>query len=350
MRNPSSPTPIAISMGDPMGVGPEVILKALCSSAVDGKVAPIVVGIPSVMEEAATLLRTRVKIKSVSPDSLDELCCAARTGTLCVLSPELAGVGSGRFGPKSMSELKLRGMVASSCVRGAVTLCAQGRAAALVTGPVSKASFRAAGIAYAGHTEMLRDLCRCKDALMMFARGRLRISLVTTHIPIGTVKRALTKKAVTRAIALTQRSLSLLFGVRLPHLAVLSLNPHKGEDGLLGSEEKNVIEPAIVLASKRGIQVCGPFSADSFFTRGRWKNFDAVVAMYHDQGLIPAKLLGGEGVTNITLGLPFVQNSPGHGVAEDIAWKGIAEPAGMISAILLAARLGRNVKSPLIWD
>jgi 4-hydroxythreonine-4-phosphate dehydrogenase len=353
MRNPSSPIPVAISMGDPLGVGPEVILKALGSREVAGKVIPIVVGLPSVMRRAASLVGVGAAIKFLSMDRVHE---ASETGVIYVISPErlLRVVGLSQTGRQLRAEDPasglLRGKVASACVKEAANLCIRGETSALVTAPLSKASLEAAGIAYIGHTEMLRDLCRCKDTLMMFVRGRHRVSLVTTHIPIGRVKKVLTRRRLERAIILTRRGLELLFGVPEPRLAVLSLNPHRGEEGLLGCEEKNVIVPAMEIASQKGARVSGPFAADSFFSRGEWKKFDAVIAMYHDQGLIAAKLIGGERVTNLTLGLPFVRTSPGHGVAEDIAWKGIAEPQGMMSAILLAARLAGTVRLPLKWD
>lgn len=341
-------------MGDPLGVGPEVILKALLSKEVAGKVIPIVVGVPSIMRKAARLVGGRASIRLLSGGKVHE---ASDAGVVYVLVPRnLLGTGElmRPIGPSRAGEfasrLAQRGAVASACVKEAAGLCIRGRASALVTAPLSKASLGAAGIGHSGHTEMLRDLCRCKDTLMMFARGKHRVSLVTTHIPIGKVRGGLTRRRVERAIMLTSRGLELLFSIPAPRLAVLSLNPHKGEDGLLGREEETVIAPAMEVASRKGVSVSGPFAADSFFSRGEWKRFDAVVAMYHDQGLIAAKLIGGERVTNITLGLPFVRTSPGHGVAENIAWKGIAEPQGMISAILLAAELARTVRLPLKWD
>jgi 4-hydroxythreonine-4-phosphate dehydrogenase len=348
MRNPSSPTPVAISMGDPLGVGPEVILKALSSRDVAGRVTPIVVGLPSIMRKAAGLLGARVSIK---PLPRDRSCAVHKTGVVYVLQPQsLLSIENDPSCLESRENLPCRGRVAFASVKEAVSLCTHGYASALVTAPLSKSSLEAAGFGYSGHTEALRDLCRCKSTLMMFVRGKLRVSLVTTHVPIGMVKKTLTRRRVEQAIMLTRRGLELLFGIAEPRLVVLSLNPHKGEEGLLGREEKNVIGPAIELASRKGASVLGPFAADSFFSRGEWKKFDAVVAMYHDQGLIAAKLIGGERVTNLTLGLPFVRTSPGHGIAEDIAWKGVADPQGMVSAILLAAKLAGTVRLPLKWD
>jgi 4-hydroxy-L-threonine phosphate dehydrogenase PdxA len=151
-------------------------------------------------------------------------------------------------------------------------------------------------------------------------------------------------------VRMTRRAATSLFGIARPRLAVLALNPHAGERGLLGREEDDVIRPAIRSARRRGIVVDGPFPADSFFSRGKWRDFDATIAMYHDQALIPAKLLAGDGVVNLTLGLPFVRTSPGHGTAEDLAWSGRARAEGMVSAILLAADLSKKVRLPLRWD
>jgi len=346
-------------MGDPLGIGPEVILKSLASRGVRDKVIPIIAGLPSVMRKTERLVGCGNVIEALSRNRVAE---ASKTGVVYVLTPEelAQSRNSRRFasltrtflrsrGPSSR-DLALRGEVAFACVKEAVNLCIHGDARALVTAPLSKASLAMAGINYPGHTEMLRDICGSKQTLMMFVRGTYRISLVTTHVPLAGVRKAVTRRSIARAITLTHRSLELLFNVSEPRLAVLSLNPHKGENGLLGSEEKNVIEPAIEAASRGGVKVSGPYAADSFFSRGDWRNFDAVVAMYHDQGLIAAKLIGGERVTNITLGLPFVRTSPGHGVAEDLAGKGIAEPQGMMSAILLAAKLGGTVRLPLEWN
>jgi 4-hydroxythreonine-4-phosphate dehydrogenase len=196
---------------------------------------------------------------------------------------------------------------------------------------------------------MLRNLCGSKRTVMMFVCEGLRVSLVTTHVPVSRVAKELSKAEIQGVIALTKKALALLFGITGPRMAVLALNPHAGEEGLLGSEERRVILPAIRAARRRGAFVEGPFPADSFFSRGRWKEFDATIAMYHDQALIPAKLMGGDRVVNLTLGLPFVRTSPAHGTAEEIAWQGRASAEGMVAAILLAAELSEKVRLPLRW-
>jgi 4-hydroxythreonine-4-phosphate dehydrogenase len=309
---------------------------------VASKVVPIVVGSPAVLRRARRLVGKKI---SILPISREELSDVGRSRGVYVLCPR--GIRPAQTG---RGDARLRGRMSVASVREAARLCTAGHASALVTAPISKASLEASGARYVGHTEMLREFCQARQTVMMFVWGKHRISLVTTHVPVSTLKRSLTKKRIATTIRMTEKALGLLFRVTEPRIAVLSLNPHGGEGGLLGREEERVIEPAVSSCRKRGARVYGPFSADSFFSRDEWKTFDAVVAMYHDQGLIPAKIIGGERAVNITLGLPFVRTSPAHGTAEDIAWKGIADSEGMSSAILLAAKLGRNLKFPLVWD
>lgn len=342
MRNPSSRIPVAITLGDPRGVGPEVVLKALALRGVARGIVPVVVGSPAVVRRAQRLIGGEMPILPLSPGELPDMRQARGVYVLCPKGVRPTQTGSG--------DARLSGRMSFACVREGVRLCAEGGASALVTAPVSKASLKAAGTGYVGHTEMLRVLSRAKTAVMMFAWAKHRVSLVTTHVPLSAVSKALTKRRVETTISLTERALRFLYRVSEPRMAVLSFNPHKGENGLLGREEQRVIEPAILSSRRRGLDIHGPFAADSFFSRSEWKTFHAIVAMYHDQGLIPAKILGGEKAVNVTLGLPFVRTSPGHGTAEDIAWKGIANPGAMASAILLAARLARNVRVPLAWD
>ena len=334
-------------MGDPAGVGPEVVVKALVSKEAAGRFLPVVVGSVRTLERAARL--TGAKLEFVPLDWNDWQPPASFAGrgagrvarTVGVLTP--AGMPRG-------SSARARGETAFACVNEGVRLCVAGRARALVTAPISKATLAAAGLRCTGHTEMLRILCGAKRTVMMFASDELRVSLATTHVPVARLARELSRSGVEGVITLTHRAVRMLFGIASPRLAVLALNPHAGEAGLLGREEESVIVPAVRAARRKGAAVEGPFPADSFFSRGRWKDFDATVAMYHDQALIPAKLLAGDRVVNLTLGLPFVRTSPGHGTAEDLAWRGRAEAEGMTSAILLAAHLSEKVRLPLRWD
>jgi 4-hydroxythreonine-4-phosphate dehydrogenase len=220
----------------------------------------------------------------------------------------------------------------------AVEDCRAGRADGMVTAPINKAAFAAAGLPWRGHTELLAHLCGVSDVGMMFWSERLRVVLATVHIPLAEVSAALTSERMLAIIRLTASSMPR-FGIPNPRVAVTGLNPHAGEDGLLGSEERVTIHPAIIAARAEGVNVDGPFPADTVFVRAARGDFDVVVACYHDQGLIPVKLLSFGQAVNVTLGLPIVRTSVDHGTAFDIARQGKADPGSMVEAILLAARL-----------
>ena len=346
MKNSSVPVPIAITMGDPKGVGPEVVVRALASKVVARRVLPIVVGSVRTLERAAGLIGVKLEFLQLDADGgpLDALLARGagrESRRIAVVTP--AGMPRGLGG-------RARGQAAFACVKEAVRLCAAGRVRGIVTAPISKATLDAADLRFTGHTEMLRSLCGSRRTVMMFACDELRISLATTHTPVGRLARELSRVGLEEVMTMTKKAVTTLFGTAHPRLAVLALNPHAGEGGLLGVEEESVIRPAMRSARKKGAVLEGPFPADSFFSRGKWKDFDATVAMYHDQALIPAKLLAGDRVVNLTLGLPFVRTSPGHGTAEDLAWQGRARAEGMVSAILLAADLSKKVGLPLRWD
>ena len=212
---------------------------------------------------------------------------------------------------------------------------------AIATAPVNKEAFRLAGLPWNGHTDLLAHLTGAPDVAMMFYSEALCVVLATVHIALADVPRAITRESLEATIALTARELPR-FGVAAPRIAVAGLIPHAGEHGLFGREEATAIAPAIAAARGRGIDVSGPFPADTVFVRARRGEFDVVVACYHDQGLIPVKLVAFGEAVNVTLGLPIVRTSVDHGTAFDIAGKGIADPQSMIAAVLLAARLARR--------
>ncbi|MDD5136472.1 MAG: 4-hydroxythreonine-4-phosphate dehydrogenase PdxA [Candidatus Omnitrophica bacterium] len=284
---------IAITMGDPSGVGPEVILKALASPKVKGLADFLVIG-------------ESIVAKRTARD-------AARYGRMAI-----------------------------EYIDTALELLRSGNADALVTGPVNKYSIRAAGIGdFQGHTEYLAGRTGTKKFAMMFVGDALKLTLATRHLPLRSVPKKLTSKIIYDAIALTHRALEGYFKVRSPKIAVCGLNPHAGEGGAFGDEDRRVIAPAIKKASSLCKNISGPLPADTAFYDALNKKYDAVIAMYHDQGLAPFKMLYfGNGV-NLTLGLPFIRTSPDHGTAFDIAGKGIADPSSMIEAIRLACRLYR---------
>ena len=222
----------------------------------------------------------------------------------------------------------------------ALELIGEGKADCLVTAPVNKSSIRSSGLSdFEGHTEYLAHKTRSKEFAMMFVGGSFKITLVTRHIALKDVSACLSADAICRAIGLTEKYLRKYFGLRRPKIGVAGLNPHAGENGSFGKEEARVIMPAIKKASRRISGICGPIPPDVIFNQAQDGKFDAVIAMYHDQALIPFKLLHFKDGVNLTIGLPFIRTSPDHGTAFDIAGKGVADPTSMIEAIRLACRL-----------
>lgn len=309
---------IGITMGDPNGIGPEVIVKALACSEIETICTPLVFGSAEVMEEAKKL-----------------------TG----LGSSFDIVSIGDFGGEKLSPgrpEKEAGEASLSYIREAVRFALEGRIDAVVTAPITKESIHLAGANYPGHTEMLQELTGAKRVAMMFEGGRFRVVLVTIHCALSEVPRLINEERVLSIIELTQESLTGLFKIPEPKIVVSGLNPHAGEAGAFGKEEVTHIIPAIRRAVEKGINVTGPMPADTLFyyaAQGRW---DAVIAMYHDQGLIPFKMLYFDEGVNVTLGLPIIRTSPDHGTAYDIAWKGKANPSSMIAAIRIAVSLVRN--------
>jgi 4-hydroxythreonine-4-phosphate dehydrogenase len=246
------------------------------------------------------------------------------------LEPYPAGVVDARSGRASYD-----------AIVAAVGDAQAGRVAAIVTAPINKESFAAAGLSWRGHTDLLAELCGVREAAMMFWSERLRVVLATVHIPLREVPARLTTDGLLRTIRLTHASMPR-FGVILPRIGVAGLNPHAGENGLLGDEDGSVIRPAVEQAAADGISVSGPYPADTLFVRAVRGEFDVVVAAYHDQGLVPVKLIAFGQAVNVTLGLPIIRTSVDHGTAFDIARRGVADEGSLIEAILLAARLAEN--------
>jgi 4-hydroxythreonine-4-phosphate dehydrogenase len=284
---------IAITAGDPSGIGPEIAVKASRDPHVVDVCRPVIYG----------------------PHSLDEV----------------NAFPAGRVDAAS-------GRAAYDAIVQATRDALAGRVAAVVTAPINKAALAAAGYPWRGHTDLLAHLCETPDVAMMFWSERLRVVLATVHIPLREVPQALTRVRLLDVLRLTARSLPA-FGLASPRLGVAGLNPHAGEDGLMGSEDRDALAPAIADARSEGIDASGPFPADTIFVRAARGEFDAVVAGYHDQGLIPVKLVAFGRAVNVTLGLPILRTSVDHGTAFDIARKGVADEGSLVEAILLAARL-----------
>lgn len=284
---------IAITVGDPSGIGPEIAVKAARDPRVVAVCRPVIYG-PHRPEE-------------------------------------LAAFPVGQLDARS-------GQAAYDAIIRATDDAMAGRVSAVVTAPISKEAFALAGHQWRGHTDLLAHLCGAEQVAMMFWSERLRVVLATVHIALSEVPRALTAELVRRIATLTAKSLPS-FGVHSPRLAMAGLNPHAGEHGLMGVEEDRVIRPAIEQLRADGIDIHGPFPGDTVFVRAARGEFDAVIACYHDQGLIPVKLLAFGRAVNVTLGLPIVRTSVDHGTAFDIAGRGVADEGSLVEAILLAARL-----------
>ncbi len=323
-RVPALPR-IAVSLGDPSGVGAEVTAKAL--AALRGAFVPYVFGDARVLarELASSGLPLVVPGAPLPPE-----------GALVTVTRLPAGaVRPGRPDPRAGAAQLAALEVAFEAVR-------RGDADALTTAPVSKAQVARALPGFVGHTEWLEARCGVRRSVMMLAGERLKIALVTNHVAFSKLRRALTPERIAETLVITHRALRDDLGLARPRLALAALNPHAGEEGAFGDEETTLLPAALARAASQGARARGPFPADSVFFRAALGEFDAVVALYHDQGLIPVKLLdavGGDPAVNVTLGLPIVRTSPDHGVAYDIAGSGVANPASMIAALRLAARI-----------
>ena len=332
--------PLALTMGDAAGIGPECIVKAWQAGALEHTV---VIGDVQVMRRAARQVGGAQPIVACidHPSDLSQV----PAGCLCVLEPSGLPVGLSEL---PMGRVDARcGAAAALCIESAVAWVRQGACAAIVTAPLHKEALSAAGIGYPGHTEMLRALAGGPQGLppvrMMLANDELRVVLVTIHLALRKAVDAVTFDAVLETLRIAHRS-SALWGQPAPRIAVAGLNPHAGEGGLFGDEELQVIGPAIQAARDAGVNATGPYAPDTVFMRARHAlghpgEFDLVVAMTHDHGLIPVKYLGVEQGVNVTLGLPFVRTSPDHGTAFDIAGTGRADPASLRAALRAAWRL-----------
>jgi 4-hydroxythreonine-4-phosphate dehydrogenase len=325
-----------VTMGDAAGIGPEIIVRAYERGELHGC---IVIGDPAVLRRAGSPMTALI-------DASADL-AGVPAGCLPVWLPPglpagLASLPQGQIDGRN-------GAAAARCVEHAVRLVRAGEAAALVTAPIHKEALAAAGVPYPGHTEMLQALATEPGAppppvRMMLANGELRVVLVTVHLALRLAIDAVTFDAVLQTLRIAQRA-AAAWGQQQPRIAVAGLNPHAGEGGLFGDEELRIIGPAVQAARAEGIDVSGPYPPDTVFMRARRGEFDLVVAMTHDHGLIPVKYLGVEYGVNVTLGLPFVRTSPDHGTGFDIAGRGRADPASLIAA-LRTARSWRQGTQP----
>jgi len=319
---------LAITMGDPGGVGAEIIIKAVRSPKVRQVSIPIIIGDSVVMKEALRILNVPSTLRIIrSPDEANPL----KNSIDCI------DIGLMRKFKKN-KPTPPGGRACVGYIKKAAELALLKSVDGIVTAPISKEALKMAGVSWPGHTEMLADFTKTKDYAMMFIGEPLRIILVTTHAALKNVPRLITQQKIVKAIRFAKKACNML-EIRTPKIAVAGLNPHAGEAGRFGDEEIKKIIPAIKKAQKEGISVSGPFPPDIVFNKAYKGDFDIIVCMYHDQGLIPLKMIAFDRGVNLTLGLPFIRTSPDHGTAYDIAWKGTANPSSMIEAIKVAAKL-----------
>jgi 4-hydroxythreonine-4-phosphate dehydrogenase len=333
LRANTTAKPLAITMGDPAGIGPEIIVKAFHDQTQQSTAALLVYGDAQVFAAELKQQHSPLKLKVIPSASAWQV--QANCLQLIATSHIAETIQPGVINPHY-------GRAAADAIEAATRDTLGGITAALVTAPIHKEAFAAAGITHPGHTEMLAALAGGPAVRMMLANQELRCVLVTIHCSMRQAIDGITQNAVEQTIQITHDAL-IRSGISKPRIAVAGLNPHAGEGGLFGNEEITIISPAIQTAQRLGIDASGPYPGDTIFHKARhFKHFDVVIAMYHDQGLIPVKYLGIDEGVNVTLGLPFVRTSVDHGTAFDIAGKGTADHRSLIAAITMAQLLSRQ--------
>ena len=319
---------IAISIGDPNGIGVEILLKTFQDNSLFEQCTPVVYANEAFIQKQQLLFDTQVPLGLMKG--------APKKGVLNIATiwqdtPEVA------FGKQTAKA----GVAAFESLQAAATAVQEGEADALVTAPINKAAIKSHDFPFAGHTHYLGALWG-GNALMLLAHDALRVALLTDHIPLLKVTTAITVELVKQKTKQLSKTLEDDFGCQMPKIALLGLNPHAGDQGVIGNEDDTVLKPAIATLKKEGVEISGPFAADGFFGQKSYRNFDAVLSCYHDQGLVGFKTLAfGQGV-NITTGLPFVRTSPDHGTAFDIAGKGVASHVSFAAAVQMACTIYNN--------
>ena len=333
MNNTKLPL-IAITMGDPCGIGPEIIIKALQREEISTICVPLVIGDRLALDRAVLVCNSTLKFHEIK--TVED---ARSVGDLQVSLLALSHLAETDVAYGAPS--KAAGDAVYRYICHAAHLCLDGQVSAMVTAPISKEAMHQAGHNYPGHTELLAELCDTDNFVMMLAGDVLRVSLVTIHEALSDVPRLITFEQVLKTIRITAEGVSRLTGKGSPKLAVLALNPHCGEAGKFGAEETEFIAPAVKAAQQEGLTVEGPLSADTLFHSAQQGAYDGVVAMYHDQGLIPLKMLHFDDAVNITLGLPIVRTSVDHGTAYNLAGSGKASENSLLAAIRMALEMVR---------
>lgn len=325
---------IGITLGDPLGIGAEILIKAWQDHGLHRVCRPLVLGDPSVLRLAISRFSISMKLNPVTgpeqgryePGCLDLMAVSdldLKMSDLAAMTPEI-------------------GRAMADYIHTGVDLALERKIAALVTCPVTKTGMKLAGSPFHGHTELIAHRTGTRKFAMMLAGETLRVVLVTIHIPLSRVPEALTQEKIVDTILLTCAALKRRFNIPNPRLAVAGLNPHAGEDGLFGMEEHQIIAPAVHAAQRSGVDIQGPLPPDTVFNFAMNTGCDAVICMYHDQGLIPFKLIHFKDGVNVTLGLPIVRTSVDHGTAYDIAWQGKADPTSLVQAVRMAVFQARH--------
>ncbi len=327
---------IGITIGDPAGIGPEIVLKAVAEVEVLAACSPVIIGSAAEIQRQARKLSLNAGFPIFADE--DQLDLDNADGPVLLDTGNITESVCGALSAAS-------GRAAVAAIEACVRLCLTGKLDAMTTAPINKESLKLAGSPFPGHTEMITSLCGASESLMCFFAGNLRVFLLTVHTSLADAIRAVTRERVASSIVLADHELRR-FGIAHPRIAVAGVNPHAGEHGLFGSEEAREIEPAIEeCRTQHHIDVTGPFPADTLFLRAWRGEFDVVAACYHDQGLIAVKCLAFGEAVNVTLGLPIVRTSVDHGTAFDIAGRGIADQGSMVQAIKLAAELVRQTST-----
>ena len=324
----SSPPVIGITMGDPAGIGPEVIVRSLTEASIRRSVLPVVIGDRKVLENTCRTLGSECTFVEYAAET------AVRDEAIALI--DLAISGEFENGKVSAAAGKASGQY----IEKAFELWQSGGIDAICTAPINKESFNFGGYEYPGHTEFFAALAKVEKFAMSFFAGNLRVVLLSTHLPLSDAIQAVKREPVAELIQFADHALSKLLGKKIS-IAVAGLNPHASENGKFGHEEEKEIAPAIAECRSKGVDVSGPYSPDTVFLRAYNGEFDAVIAHYHDQATIPVKALSFGSAVNVTLGLPFIRTSVDHGTAFDIAGKNVADPSSMIAAIKLAGELSQ---------
>ena len=329
---------IGISLGDYNGIGPEVILKALQNNRLQKICTPVIYGSMRILNRYRNLLN--LKDWTLNGSQTIGQISHKLTNVITCWPDQNQDIQPGQVTPEA-------GQAALACLQRAVDDLKEGKLDALVTAPINKYNIQSEEFNFPGHTEYLAQQFGVQDNLMFLVSDTLRVGVVTGHVPLGSVRQEITQERIAQKLKLMMHSLKQDFGIERPKIAVLGLNPHAGEEGLLGNEEKDIIKPLLTRLLDKGELVFGPYPADGFFGTRAYRKFDAVLAMYHDQGLIPFKAIAFEEGVNFTAGMPAVRTSPDHGTAYDIAGKNLADETSMVQAIYTAIDVARNRKEYL---